>query len=64
MKLIAEAETSQGLVEVVQRDDGLYDILTNGVNFQPGHDAHGVIRALCGYLHAEGYVLDKLQKTK
>jgi len=59
MKVIAEAETSNGLVKVVQRDDGLYDVLTDGVNNQPGHDADGVIRCLAFYLHGESYKLRK-----
>lgn len=64
MKLIAEAETSMGLVEVVQRDDGFYDVITDGINSQPGHDAEGVMRCLCHYMHSESYNLRKQLTAK
>ncbi len=57
--IIAEAETSLGIVTVKKRDDGFYDVLTDGVNNQPGHDAAGVIRCLAFYLHGESYRLRK-----
>ena len=64
MKIIAEAETSLGIVTIKQRDDGLYDILTDGVNNQPGHDANGAIRCLAFYLHGESYRLRKQLTAK
>jgi hypothetical protein len=58
--VVAEAETSFGLVEVKSKGKGYaYDVCVDGVVKHPNSAPDDVIRALCHYLNSEGYKISK-----
>lgn len=67
-KIVAEAEgTKVGVVQVIQHDNGLYDVQTSGTEQSeeftvrhPQGDGEMAIRALATYLHSEAYSHQKL----
>jgi hypothetical protein len=75
-RIVAEAETSFGVVKVVARvvqpaprhgfdlprEELVYDVRVNDVNLHPGCDAEAAMRALAHYLQGESYRLQKAQK--
>lgn len=67
-KLIAEAQTSFGLVTVVRVTvynfctEYYYEVRVDGVVKHPNLNAHAAIRALAFYLQGEGYRAMKAQK--
>lgn len=58
-KIIAGYEKNNVEVTIVKKDNGLYDVIDNGIVVQPDHDAEAIIRYLSHCLHNAHYLLEK-----
>lgn len=57
--IIAEFEKNNGVVTIIKKDNGLYDVIENDVVVQPDHNSEGIIRYLSHCLHNAYYLLEK-----
>lgn len=64
MIVIAEAATATGLLNVIKKDDGKYDISIDGIVRHPSCDPDSAIRALAHYVHSSTHALTKRNKGK